>query len=633
MSYQVLARKWRPQRFDEVVGQLGVTQTLRNAITGDRLAHAFVFAGPRGVGKTTTARILARALNCVQGPTPDPCGVCDACTEIAGGRDIDVLEIDAATHTQVENVREVIIAGLAMAPVRDRYKIFLIDEVHQLSSHSFNALLKSIEEPPPHVVFMMATTELGKIPETIRSRSQVFEFKTIATRAIADQLHAIATKEGIAIDDTAVALLARSAEGSMRDAQSAFDQVIAFAGETITADDVSTVLGIVGRDLLLDVLEAVAAEQGPALFELAARAVEAGYDLRMVCRELSRLNRDLLLVSLDPARIDDPEIAGEGDRERVRALAQRFSREDLMRAFDVLAHAEAEIRTASQPRYHLEMALIRWMHLRKLVPLVELIDRLQSGGPIGTPGVARSLAPAPPRPGSRPAARPPSRPAGEPEARSDSRRPSPPAARHDSRPEARAAARPVRSAEAPPRAATAAQPAASATQSPTPPARARREAPAAPAPAEPPPDRRGAAPSGDPDGDGTAALKDALLNEIKSSKKLLYGTVIAQAEKIAVTSDRVTFTFASTHRTLRMQLDRNRAWIAGVAEKLAGRKIKVEAVESAAAAAGPVEAQTQPDAAEPTDPKAALKSEAMEDAGVQAMLDVFAADIREVEEI
>src|SRR6195256_4913315 len=191
MSYQVIARKWRPQKFDDVVGQNAVTRTLRNALASKRLAQAVVFAGPRGVGKTTTARILARALNCVKGPTPDPCGVCDACVEIAEGRDIDVLEIDAATHTQVENIRDVIITGFAIAPVRNRYKVFIIDEVHQLSTPSFNALLKSIEEPPPHVVFMMATTELSKIPETVLSRSQVYEFRTIGTKAIAEQLRHI----------------------------------------------------------------------------------------------------------------------------------------------------------------------------------------------------------------------------------------------------------------------------------------------------------------------------------------------------------------------------------------------------------------------------------------------------------
>src|SRR5438132_9262883 len=201
MSYQVIARKWRPQRFDDVIGQQAVTRTLKNALASGRLAQAFVFAGPRGVGKTTTARILARALNCEQGPTADPCGVCEACVEIAEGRDIDVLEIDAATHTQVENVREVIVSGLGIMPVRDRFKVFIIDEVHQLSGHSFNALLKSIEEPPPHVVFMMATTELDKIPETVLSRSQVYEFCTISSRTIAEQLRRIVDAEGIAVDD------------------------------------------------------------------------------------------------------------------------------------------------------------------------------------------------------------------------------------------------------------------------------------------------------------------------------------------------------------------------------------------------------------------------------------------------
>src|SRR2546421_1518605 len=349
MSYQVTARKWRRQKFDDVVGQHRVTRPLRNALGSKRLAQAFVFAGPRGVGKTTTARILARALNCVNGPTADPCGTCEACVEIAEGRDIDVMEIDAATHTGVDNVREVIIAGLGIMPVRNRYKVFIIDEVHQLSSGSFNALLKSIEEPPPHVVFMMATTELDKIPETVLSRSQVYEFRTINSKAIAAQLRRIVDAEQIGVGDESLQLIARDAEGSMRDAQSKLDQVIAFTGKTISAGDVATVLGLVGRDLLLDTVQAVAAEDAPASFALAARAVDMGYDLRAVCRELSRVVRDLLVLSIDPSRVNDPEIAGEGERDRLKALAARFSREDLLRAFDLLTKAETDIRVAAQP--------------------------------------------------------------------------------------------------------------------------------------------------------------------------------------------------------------------------------------------------------------------------------------------
>src|SRR5438309_2510167 len=379
MPYQVIARKWRPQRFDDVVGQQAVTRTLRNALASGRIAQAFVFAGPRGVGKTTTARILARALSCQNGPTPAPCGVCDACVEIAEGRDIDVLEIDAATHTQVENIRDVIITGLAIAPVRNRYKIFIIDEVHQLSGHSFNALLKSIEEPPPHVVFMMATTELEKIPETVLSRSPVHEFRTIGARAIADQLRRIVDADGIELGDDSPMLIARDADGSMRDAQSKLEQVIAFTGKTIAAGDVATVLGLVGRDVLFDAIQAVADQDAPAAFSLAATSVEMGSDLRLVCRELSRMVRDLLVLSVDPSRVRDPEIAGEGERETHTALAARFSRENPHGAFALLTRADDDVRACAQPRYHLEMALLKWIYLRKLVPIEDLVASAGSG--------------------------------------------------------------------------------------------------------------------------------------------------------------------------------------------------------------------------------------------------------------
>jgi len=555
MSYQVIARKWRPQKFDDVVGQQAVTRTLRNALASRRLAQAFVFAGPRGVGKTTTARILARALNCAKGPTPDPCGQCDACIEIAEGRDIDVLEIDAATHTQVDNIREVIVAGLSITPVRNRYKVFIIDEVHQLSGHAFNALLKSIEEPPPHVVFMMATTELEKIPDTVTSRAQVYEFRTISTKAIAEQLRRIVDAEQIQAGDEALQLIARDAEGSMRDAQSKLDQVIAFTGQTIGSEDVATVLGLVGRDLLLDTLQAVADEDAAAAFALAGRAVEMGYDLRAVVRELSRVVRDLLVLSIDPSRISDPEIAGEGERDRLKALVARYSREDLLRAFDLLTRSEADVRVAAQPRYQLEMALLRWIHLRKLVPIEDLI--------------ASAMSSAPPKPVGSGLSRTPQ------------------------------------------------------------PATAKSIQPATPPPA---PSIPSSVASGFSRTSSEPTLKDSLLAEIRKSKTVFYNTVVAQAQKIELAGDRVTFTFSPTQRTLRDEFERNRAWLETVAQQIAGRKIAVAALLPDAAKHDEPDATTAP-----ADPaavkKSALREKAMADAGVQALLEVFPAEIRDVEEM
>jgi DNA polymerase-3 subunit gamma/tau len=582
-SYQVLARKWRPQRFDDVIGQRGVTQTLRNAIAARRIAQSFVFSGPRGVGKTTTARILARALNCEKGPTADPCGECDACIEIAQGRDIDVLEIDAATNTQVDKVRDVIITGLGVTPVRDRYKIFIIDEVHRLSAQSFDALLKSIEEPPPHVVFMMATTEIEKVPATIQSRSQVFELKTIGVRAIADQLRRIADAEKIAVDDAALMLVARAGDGSMRDAQSALDQVIAFAGNTIAAEDVASVLGLVRRDLLIEIGEAVAAEDGAAAFELAGRSLESGYDLRLVIRELARLTRDLLVVGIDPSRVQDPEIAADGERERLQALAARFSAEDLMRAFDVLTKAEVDIRASMQPRYHLEMALLRWIHLRKLVPLSNLIQGIEK------------QAPAAPRP-TPPAAGPP-------------RASSPPA--KPSSAGAASSASTVRAVEA------------RLEQ-----ARAAGSAPAAmkaPAPAPPATEPVTSAAITD-----LAALKEAFLAEVQKAKKFFYGTVIAQAQRIDVERDRIVLAFAPNHKAIRDQVEPVRPVLEEIASRLAGKRLPIMAVETSTAAPTP---SAKPAAsAQGPDRQAELKQQALADKSVQAMLDVFGTEIKEVEE-
>jgi DNA polymerase-3 subunit gamma/tau len=568
MSYQVIARKWRPKRFDDVIGQQAVTRTLKNALASGRLAHAFVFAGPRGVGKTTTARILASALNCIKGPTAEPCGVCEACVEISGGRSIDVLEIDAATHTQVDKVRDIIIEGLEILPVRDRKKIFIIDEVHMLSPSSFNALLKSVEEPPEHVVFMMATTELAKIPETILSRSQVYEFRTIGVKQIADQLRTIVDAEKISVGDDSLLLIARDADGSMRDAQSKLDQVFAFTGHTIGAGDVATVLGLVGRDLLLNALTAVADEDAVAAFSLAGQAVEMGYELRLVCRELSRMVRDLLVLSVDPSRVSDPEIAGEGERDRLLQLVKRFSREDLLRAFDLLTKAEADIRNAAQPRYHLEMTLLRWIHLRKLMPIEELMASAGAGG-------------APPRPAA--ASRPVSAPAP-----------------------------PLRSAPSAPIAPK--PPAASAASLASP-----RPTPAAPSPA--------------PVTAGDASLKDAFLSEIRKSNAVLYNTVVVQAQRIEVKADRIVLTYTAAQK-IGPTFDKYRPVLEASATRLAGRKMTVVADTSAAEAGAPAgEAKAGETKVGEADRKSALKEEALADAGVQALLEVFPAEIRDVEEM
>lgn len=591
MSYQVLARKYRPQRFDDVVGQRGVTQTLKNALTQGRLAQSYIFAGPRGVGKTTTARILARALNCTQGPTADPCGTCDACVEITEARDIDVLEIDAATYTGVDNIRDVIIDGLAIAPVRNRYKVFVIDEVHQLSKHSFNALLKSIEEPPPHVMFMMATTELQKIPETIRSRSQVYELRTISRQQIVTQLGVIADAESIAIDEAALNLLARAADGSMRDAQSACDQVRAFAGDSITADDVSTVLGLVGREPVFEVAAAVADEDAAAVFDLVGRFIEAGYDLRLVCRELSRVIRDLLVIAIDPGRADDTEIAADTERDRLLKLSKRFSREDLLRAFDVIARAEFEIRTATQPRYHLEMALLRWMHLQKLVPLTDLLEGRGSTTGAGSSGgggapVASRRQSSPPKQ-MAPTPKPPVK-AGSPESSSPDR--------HDSDP----------------------------------------------AVLEKPQDAQSVVPETVPvDVADLSDQKAKLMAAIKQEKKFFYGTVVAQAQRIELAPETVTFTFTPGQKTLAAQLAQNMAWLEEMAEAVLGRKVAIRsaqgmvspteslAVAPSRAPVEPVTPETQTDS-QPVD---TLRRRVMDDTFVKAMVDVLSAEIDDVQKL
>ncbi|HEV7744462.1 MAG TPA: DNA polymerase III subunit gamma/tau [Pyrinomonadaceae bacterium] len=391
MTYQVIARKWRPQTFDEVTGQEPITRTLRNAIEHQRLHHAYLFSGARGVGKTTTARLLAKALNChkAKKPTATPCrtddpDACPSCSEISESRSIDVQEIDAASHTGIDNVRETIIGTIGFAPARDRYKIFVIDEVHMLSTSSFNALLKTIEEPPERVVFIMATTERHKVPETILSRCQQFEFRTIATAKIFDRLRLIAKAEKITVEDDALREISRSGEGSMRDAQSAFDQVISFAGAKIKKEDVEMALGVAGADILIRIVNGIANHQPAEALAVVDDVVMRGHDLRNFCRDLLAHFRDLLVTKVSGS--DELLESAICDKDELKRQAALFSESDLVRFFHSLAETETLLKTAAHPRYQLEIGLVKLMEMRRLEPINDLLERLaalEGGARIG----------------------------------------------------------------------------------------------------------------------------------------------------------------------------------------------------------------------------------------------------------
>ena len=381
MAYQVIARKWRPQTFDEVTGQEPITRTLRNAIEHRRLHHAYLFSGARGVGKTTSARLLAKALNCHKSsePTPTPCRsddptACPSCREITESRSIDVQEIDAASNTGVDNVREAIIASVGIAPARDRYKIFIIDEVHMLSGAAFNALLKTLEEPPPRVVFIMATTEKHKVPETILSRCQQFEFRTIATAKILERLKLIAKSEQISIPDEALREIARTGEGSMRDAQSALDQVISFAGTNIKKEDVEMALGVAGADILTRVIDSIATNNPAAAIMVVDDIVMRGHDLRNFCRDLLAHFRDLLVTKVSGnEELLESAVCDLAELQRQAAL---FSESDLVRFFHSLSETETKLRAATQPRYQLEVGIVKLMELRGVESIGEILQRL-----------------------------------------------------------------------------------------------------------------------------------------------------------------------------------------------------------------------------------------------------------------
>jgi len=387
MRYQVIARKFRPQVFEDVIGQGPIVQTLQNAIGMGRTGHAYLFSGPRGVGKTTMARLLAKALNCAAGPTPAPCNQCASCQEVAAGRSIDVLEIDAASNTGVDSIRE-LRENARYAPSRDRFKIFIVDEVHMLSTSAFNALLKTLEEPPAHIVFIMATTERHKLPATILSRCQPFVFRTIPSQEIHAHLKQIAEREGVAVGKGALDYVTKAAGGSMRDAQSLLDQIIAFGGQQISDDEVRDVLGFMPAQLLSDAIDALAARDPVRLLRVVEIVADQGLHLQQFVRELQAEVRNLLLTKLG---LSDKVVGGPEDRERIASQADHFSEQDLVRFFDVLLGVEGDLRWASEPRFYLEIACIKLTQLGKLRDLEDVIRGLKDG-----PLPERETTPAPP---------------------------------------------------------------------------------------------------------------------------------------------------------------------------------------------------------------------------------------------
>ncbi len=378
MTHQVIARKFRPQSFAQMVGQEHVVRTLENAIRSGRIAHAYIFSGARGVGKTTTARILAKALNCANGPAPEPCNACPSCREIMAGNSLDVLEIDAASNRGIDQIRE-LRDMVRYAPAGSRHKIVILDEAHMLTPEASNALLKTLEEPPERVIFVMATTEPEKLADTIRSRAQHFHFRALSFNEIVRALETIVAQEGSSAEPGALAVLARAADGSLRDALSLLEQTLAYCGERITEIQVRELLGFASSGVLEELTSAVEARSVARVLNLVHGLLSSGHNLQQFCREALGHFRNLLVAHVCGA--DSNLIAAAGqERENLARVAKKFTEEDLTRFFQILLHTEDDLRRKPDPRLHLEMGLLRLVQSARLAPLEEVLAAI-SGQP------------------------------------------------------------------------------------------------------------------------------------------------------------------------------------------------------------------------------------------------------------
>lgn len=380
MSYQVLARKYRPQRFSEVIGQEHVTRTLKNAIEQQRIAHGYIFSGHRGIGKTTIARILAMALNCRASdkPTPEPCGVCESCVEVRAGSSVDVIEIDAATNRGIDEIRELRDAA-RYRPARDRFKIYILDEAHQITDAAFNALLKTLEEPPPHIIFMMATTQAEDIPQTIRSRCQHFSFHAVKFDEIVSQLGSIAAKESIEADSEALAVLAEAGDGSMRDALSIMDQAIACCGTRLSGELVRGLVGNVGSEVLEDLMGTVARSSSEEALRLLDRLMTEGHNPAHFARQLVRFLRNAVVAKVATENSPLLQISSD-ERSRVGRVASQFSEEDLARFLQIMLRTFDELGYRQEQRFHLELGVLKLVHAQRILPLEQILSQAAGEG-------------------------------------------------------------------------------------------------------------------------------------------------------------------------------------------------------------------------------------------------------------
>ncbi|MEC4891227.1 MAG: DNA polymerase III subunit gamma/tau [Nitrospira sp.] len=606
MDYQVSARKYRPGTFDEVVGQSHVVQTLMNAVDTKRIAHAYLFSGTRGVGKTTIARILAKALNCEQGPTGHPCNTCINCVEITQGTSVDVMEIDGASNTSVDDVRE-IRENVKFSPFRGHYRVYIIDEVHMLSNSAFNALLKTLEEPPAHVVFIFATTEIHKIPATILSRCQHYNFRRIARQEIIDRLRHVAKEDGLNIEDRSFTALARASEGSMRDGLSLLDQAIAFGGKTIAHADLEVLLGAVPQELVQGLIAAILAQDSPAALAVVANLLDQGHDLKAFCADVVEHLRNLLVSSVVPAATDLRGLieASEEDIQHLVTEAKRVTPEQLQELLTMFTQAEDSLRFTAHPRFVLEATAVRATRLLRQPEIRAHVPPPAAS----TPSLPKTVATPPPG------------------------RPAPAPTTASTKPSAMATPTAVR--QAPP-VETQARPTPEAAPKPSPSPSAQQTArpPAAPRPGV---ETGGLTPVPIPKADdapvnqSSSSLKWELVQEEVAASFPNFAPFLETGRYIGLEGSQVTIGFGKQSTLARSMLEKedNLRSLASLCEKQVGRPIKIRVVElSEADPPGPTMAQLR--AAKEQEQRVVLFEQARANPIVKQALEIFGTDLADV---